>query len=302
MHDPRLGRFFAVDPLTAKYPHNSPYAFSENRVIDGVELEGLEISLHGSNGKSITFEHPDLPKKSFEIDYPIKENTTITFPKLPDAIGYNLEFSLNATGGSASASGRFGKSYVIFTVGNYKYQPFPYLYGGATAGPNLVPSPGEGRATVGLSLFAANFTGSDEDVVPSTWTKGFAQTSYNVGGFFKFGLSGGKTGFTSFPFDNSKGGWIGTSIDISGGIGGGYHASAESGITYYTLTELKVSTTNELMSSRIGRTRMILKWLDFGTGGMIPGTPASDVLKTYQDRISGGTNNNINFYRQRIMQ
>lgn len=42
MHDPRLGRFFAVDPLATKYPHNSPYAFSENRVIDGGELEGLE--------------------------------------------------------------------------------------------------------------------------------------------------------------------------------------------------------------------------------------------------------------------
>ena len=42
MHDPRVGRFFAVDPLTPKYPHNSPYAFSENRVIDALELEGLE--------------------------------------------------------------------------------------------------------------------------------------------------------------------------------------------------------------------------------------------------------------------
>jgi hypothetical protein len=43
MHDPRIGRFFATDPLFADYPHNSPYAFSENRVIDGVELEGLEF-------------------------------------------------------------------------------------------------------------------------------------------------------------------------------------------------------------------------------------------------------------------
>jgi len=42
MHDPRTGRFFAVDPLAGEYPHNSPYAFSENRVIDGIELEGLE--------------------------------------------------------------------------------------------------------------------------------------------------------------------------------------------------------------------------------------------------------------------
>lgn len=44
MHDPRIGRFFTVDPLVKKYPHNAPYAFSENRVIDGVELEGLEYA------------------------------------------------------------------------------------------------------------------------------------------------------------------------------------------------------------------------------------------------------------------
>jgi RHS repeat-associated protein len=48
MHDPRLGRFFAIDPLASKYPHNSTYAFSENRVMDGVELEGLEFSAMGS--------------------------------------------------------------------------------------------------------------------------------------------------------------------------------------------------------------------------------------------------------------
>ncbi|NHN27423.1 hypothetical protein FIA58_017220 [Flavobacterium jejuense] len=42
MHDPRVGRFFAVDPLSKSYPWNSPYAFSENDVIASVELEGLE--------------------------------------------------------------------------------------------------------------------------------------------------------------------------------------------------------------------------------------------------------------------
>lgn len=42
MHDPRVGRFFAVDPLTVEYPHYSPYSFSGNRVIDAIELEGLE--------------------------------------------------------------------------------------------------------------------------------------------------------------------------------------------------------------------------------------------------------------------
>ena len=42
MHDPRVGRFFAPDPLEPKYPFYSPYQFSGNRVIDMVELEGLE--------------------------------------------------------------------------------------------------------------------------------------------------------------------------------------------------------------------------------------------------------------------
>jgi RHS repeat-associated protein len=42
-HDVRLGRFWSIDPLAAKYPYNSPYAFSENRLIDGIELEGLEF-------------------------------------------------------------------------------------------------------------------------------------------------------------------------------------------------------------------------------------------------------------------
>jgi RHS repeat-associated protein len=50
MHDPRLGRFFSVDPLASKYPHNSTYAFSENRVIDGVELEGAEVEVLSSSG------------------------------------------------------------------------------------------------------------------------------------------------------------------------------------------------------------------------------------------------------------
>ncbi|MCG2430770.1 RHS repeat-associated core domain-containing protein [Aequorivita xiaoshiensis] len=43
MHDSRVGRFFAVDPLFKEYPWNSSYAFSENRVIDGIDLEGLEF-------------------------------------------------------------------------------------------------------------------------------------------------------------------------------------------------------------------------------------------------------------------
>ncbi len=42
IHDSRLGRFLSVDPLYQSFPWNSSYAFAENRVIDGIDLEGLE--------------------------------------------------------------------------------------------------------------------------------------------------------------------------------------------------------------------------------------------------------------------
>ena len=47
INDTRIGRFLSIDPLYSDFPWNSSYAFSENRVIDGVELEGSE-TLHYS--------------------------------------------------------------------------------------------------------------------------------------------------------------------------------------------------------------------------------------------------------------
>lgn len=67
MHDPRLNRFFAPDPLTKDYPYNSPYAYSENRLLDAVELEGLEaffvhgtvLEMFGGRGSTFMFERRD---------------------------------------------------------------------------------------------------------------------------------------------------------------------------------------------------------------------------------------------------
>jgi hypothetical protein len=42
MFDSRVGRMLSLDPLQKDFPWNSPYAFSENRVIDKIELEGME--------------------------------------------------------------------------------------------------------------------------------------------------------------------------------------------------------------------------------------------------------------------
>jgi RHS repeat-associated protein len=46
-HMPDIGRFFGIDKLAEKYYYNSPYAFSENKVVAHRELEGLESwSIH----------------------------------------------------------------------------------------------------------------------------------------------------------------------------------------------------------------------------------------------------------------
>jgi RHS repeat-associated protein len=60
VHDPRIGRFLSIDPLAPEYPWNSPFAFSENRVIDGIDLEGLEWQPVNSSGKSVSPDSKDI--------------------------------------------------------------------------------------------------------------------------------------------------------------------------------------------------------------------------------------------------
>jgi RHS repeat-associated protein len=42
MYDPRIGRFFNIDPLAAKFPSWSPFAYAFNNPILNIDLEGLE--------------------------------------------------------------------------------------------------------------------------------------------------------------------------------------------------------------------------------------------------------------------
>jgi hypothetical protein len=43
MSDPAIGRFWQIDPLAEDYVYNSTYAFQENKMGMGVELEGAEL-------------------------------------------------------------------------------------------------------------------------------------------------------------------------------------------------------------------------------------------------------------------
>src|SRR5665213_989436 len=63
MDDPQIGRFWQIDPLADRYVYNSTYAFSENKVTNSVELEGLESVIvtniydkdHKQTGSSTTY-------------------------------------------------------------------------------------------------------------------------------------------------------------------------------------------------------------------------------------------------------
>jgi RHS repeat-associated protein len=55
-YDYAIGRFFNIDPLSEKYNYQSHYNFSENRVVDCRELEGLEAvrsTKLDSNGNTV---------------------------------------------------------------------------------------------------------------------------------------------------------------------------------------------------------------------------------------------------------
>ena len=53
VQDPRVGRFWTVDPLIQSYPGWSPYGFAQNRVIDGIDFEGLEWQPVNSKGENV---------------------------------------------------------------------------------------------------------------------------------------------------------------------------------------------------------------------------------------------------------
>ncbi|WP_261765009.1 polymorphic toxin type 43 domain-containing protein, partial [Flavobacterium columnare] len=112
MHDPRVGRFFAVDPLGRSFPWNSPYAFSENRVVDGIELEGLEVTPY---------------QKRLPTDKPVfKQNNSVgVLKRVSNAIENTGNFLTNITLVPAYnlSSDAINGTYKLFT-GGYKFNPY----------------------------------------------------------------------------------------------------------------------------------------------------------------------------------
>ncbi len=67
-YDSRLGRFFSSDPMFVAFPWNSTYSFSENRVIDAIELEGGEKLKKVINSEP-TPDHSGSAKITISLNY-----------------------------------------------------------------------------------------------------------------------------------------------------------------------------------------------------------------------------------------
>lgn len=99
MCDPRVGRFFAVDPLESKYPYNGSYNFSENRVIDGAELEGSEWEI-----RTITY-----PNQKPYLEVERNDDIPMGYYRLVMIRKSATENGNDDTGGGSDVKGRLVK-------------------------------------------------------------------------------------------------------------------------------------------------------------------------------------------------
>jgi hypothetical protein len=198
LNDLRVGRFLTIDPLAAKYPHNSPYAFSENRVIDGVELEGLEVDLSAGKLDPHEYENNPLPAPLVfwgnltpAIWNPLVDLTELTINALPPYNALNDGAGYEKIGTDFTNLSSKGYNWVANTSGEQKVQDLkavatnPHTYesiaGGYILG-RLIPS-GESRArpTLGLTAEATTATVSTNHYVLGLRANGLENLASRIG-------------------------------------------------------------------------------------------------------------------------
>jgi RHS repeat-associated protein len=85
--DTRLGRFLSQDPLSGKYPFNSPYLFAGNRPISSIDFLGLEEAPSTKGTQGVVTAGMGLAQ--FVETYGVKGKTT--FEKLDNLMVNNLK-------------------------------------------------------------------------------------------------------------------------------------------------------------------------------------------------------------------
>jgi len=123
IEDTRICRFFSVDPLVGSFPWNSPYAFAENRSIDGRELEAGEWSSSIINNTEVfnvkikVYNHSQIIDNTKAQAYlaSVEPKIENVFKKQYD-IKYDLNIEFSLMEKTAPEGSGFGEGYNEFAL------------------------------------------------------------------------------------------------------------------------------------------------------------------------------------------
>ncbi|MFN8431863.1 MAG: DUF1990 family protein [Spirosomataceae bacterium] len=92
--DPVIGRFWSSDPLSNQFPYNSVYAFQENKLGLGIELEGRELENFNSqfkNPSELKEKTPDPTKSQIQVYSTTVSNSKKAFSEIKNEFMKNPE-------------------------------------------------------------------------------------------------------------------------------------------------------------------------------------------------------------------
>jgi RHS repeat-associated protein len=205
MHDPRVGRFFAIDPLAPTYPFYSPYQFSGNRVIDMVELEGLEPG--ATKDKDEYVPSPGFPGN----DKPMELSGVVVYGKPASVMTESLRAVGNATNNVLGAmTGASSISPELNAAYNSDYAPStdPVAAAAVCALP-LLPIVAEAApiAAVGYEAYCGWYAGTSA----SAYFAGASTSTVLLDLFGAFNYKSAALGFVA----TSGGQYIGSGFDVN---------------------------------------------------------------------------------------
>jgi RHS repeat-associated protein len=168
IYDPRIGRFFSIDPLTSNYAFLTPYQFASNRPIDGIDIDGKE---YGATTTTValndgTFKVTTSVVLRLKV---INQSTLITAPEIikakAEAIKEHIECenTLSLTYSDCGDNAIYNEN--ITTTVVLDYSPYDQAIDGPI---------GRLYLTDLTSVSVENVLPNGDKTIGKTWTAGYA--------------------------------------------------------------------------------------------------------------------------------
>jgi RHS repeat-associated protein len=160
IYDGRIGKFLSVDPITSSYPMLTPYQFSSNRPIDGIDLDGLEYLPYHKSMYQLKYSTTTstITSRNGKQTTAATENVVVNtvYANIPTSLQDSKTNSFKyVSGGPVTAWGRDWDTDkdgpIVYQAGKY-YQKGPKFYGMADGGQDPEPT----ASTSGMGGRAVN--------------------------------------------------------------------------------------------------------------------------------------------------